>query len=240
MKSQRWLWSSVVLVSMVLVTLSAQTPKPTFEVASVKRNASGSFSRSIKPRPGGIFDATNTPMPAFIEFAYGFPEYKLVGGPQWVQTDRFDIAAKAGRDVPPTELRLMVQSLLEERFKLVVRQVPRQMSHFALVVARSDGRLGPDLKRVAGCETASIPDVTTTAIGKLVAGAGGAIGGRPCVPISVIADVASRALNIPVVDRTGLTGGWDYALRFGSESRQWGSTVTASAEPVASEQADFS
>ena len=204
----------------MLVTLSGQAPNATFEVASVRRNVSDVQSFNVSARPGGAYTATNTPLHVVIQFAYDLRDYQLVGGPSWVRTDRFDIAARAGRDVSTGELRQMLRSLLEERFKLVVRRVQREMPHYVVVVAREDGRLGPDLKRVGDdCSAVRSPDappaLTTTPGDKRVALAGPAPGFN-CLPISGVADLAARVMDVPVIDKTGLTGGWEFALRFGS------------------------
>src|SRR5262245_61617600 len=152
---RQWIsWISVALALTTVVALGAQTSKPSFELASVKRNMSGGAGYRMGPRPGGAYDAGNVPMSVLIEFAYEVAGYLLVGGPGWLQTHRFDIAARAGRDAPIADMRLMMQSLLEDRFKLVARKEWREMSHFALVKARGDGRLGPGLRR---CEPARAP-----------------------------------------------------------------------------------
>ena len=229
---QRWSVAMVVALS-VVAALLAQTPKPTFEVVSVKRNISGRVGHSMGPRPGGAYEAGNAPISVLIEFAYEVSPYLLVGGRDWLQTSRFDIAARAGRDAPITEMKVMMQALLEDRFKLVVHREQREMSHFALVKARGDGRLGPDLKRVAdSCEATRSPDPRANPSSEkpwqtLAAN------GRSCgAPISAIADLASRVLETPVVDKTGLDGGWDYSLRFGSTLGQsFGSLTAVASDP---------
>jgi bla regulator protein blaR1 len=211
------------------IVLDAQSPKPRFEVASVRQHLNGGLGYSNHPRPGGAYDAGNVPLRVLIEFGYEIPTYQLVGGPGWLDTHRFDIAARAGRDVPLTEVRLMMQSLLEERFKLVVRREQREMPHFALVKARSDGRLGPGLKRlgeICGAAKASQPEADAPADKPWVARSGTLE--RPCgAPISGIASLASKVMEMPVVDRTGLEGGWDFALGFGSTLGQSFGSLTA-------------
>src|SRR5687768_2078612 len=115
------------LVAAVAFTgdVRSQTPaqskptRPVFEVASVKKR--------IGPGPASVvlgqdvargrFDRTITAA-GLILYAYDLRDYQLIGGPDWMRTDRFDVAATAGRDVPAAELRLMVQSLLADRFRL--------------------------------------------------------------------------------------------------------------------------
>lgn len=99
-------------------------PRQSFEVASVKPNKSGETTSFLQPRPGGNFAVGNMTLRGLIMFAYGIQGFQLVGAPDWVATERFDITAKAAADVPPTPIgptspeALMLRSLLEDRFRL--------------------------------------------------------------------------------------------------------------------------
>src|SRR4029077_10072718 len=120
------------LVAIVAATAAAaaQTPPPApaFEVASIKPNKSGDGRFSIGLQPGGRFMATGVPVRQLIAFAYGIPgqqlpAFRIIGGPGWMNSDRFDIVAKAEGDVAPgpnSPLPLMLRALLADRFKLVV------------------------------------------------------------------------------------------------------------------------
>ena len=120
---------------------------PTFEVASVKphprndRNASGP-----QMRPGGSFSAINMPLTVLIREAYGIQAQFLVGGPEWLNVDRFDVLARAGTTVSRDDERSMLQAMLGDRFKLAIHHERRETSIYALAVARSDGRLGARLR----------------------------------------------------------------------------------------------
>ena len=127
------------------VPLSAGQSATAFEVASVKRNASGDDGVRIRIDPGGRFTATNMPLRFLITFIYDLQSVQLVGGPDWLTTDRFDFTATAAREVRPPEMKLMIRALLADRFGLVVHEETRDMPVYALIVARSDGRLGPKL-----------------------------------------------------------------------------------------------
>lgn len=205
--------------------LAAQTAKLAFEVTSVKRNVSGGVGYSLGVRPGGVYIAGNVPLPTLLEFAYGLAPFRIVGGPEWLRTGRFDIAASAGRDAPPAEMRLMMQSLLEDRFRLVVHKELRPMSHFALVKARADGRLGSSLTR---CEAAKPRASAGKPSNEKPPWVAAAASGRNCTPMLALADLASRVLEAPVVDMTGLDGGWDYSLRFSSAHGQSFGALTTS------------
>src|ERR1700674_1076043 len=102
---------------------------PVFEVASVKANKSGDNRIGIGFQPGGRFRATNVPLRELISAAYGTPQplpaFRISGGPKWIESERFDIVAKAAGDpqpgphYPPSQVGVMLQGLLAERFHIV-------------------------------------------------------------------------------------------------------------------------
>ena len=136
--------------SMMPALLAQATPGaggPAFEAASIKPNKSGSLRLTMQPQPGGRFAATNVTLGMLIRNAYQLPAFRILRGPNWMESDRFDVAAKAADDPPEEQIRLMLQKLLADRFKLSVHNETRQQPLFELVVARRDGRLGPQLRR---------------------------------------------------------------------------------------------
>jgi uncharacterized protein (TIGR03435 family) len=184
------------------VLLTAQTVSPSFEAASVRVNGSGDPSRSVRALSGGRFEATNAPLRNLIRFAYELRTLgEIEGGPDWMDTTAFDIRATG-----PAEASVprMVQTLLEARFKLVVRRDVRERPVYALTVARPDGKLGRSLK-IGTADVAprqkSGPtqlEITNHPISRLVASLGALLGQT-------------------VIDRTGLTGTYDITLSFSSE-----------------------
>jgi len=144
----------LVIVTMLtpLTTAQAPPPAPAFEVASVKPNKAGDKRVSIGMQPGGRFTAAGVTLRMLIGLAYGTPQPRpdsqMIGGPDWIGSDRFDIVAKAEGDVVPGpngQLPLMLRALLADRFKLAVHNESRELPIYALVKSRSDGRLGPQL-----------------------------------------------------------------------------------------------
>jgi uncharacterized protein (TIGR03435 family) len=137
----------------MMPTLTAQWARsfthatPAFEAASIRPNKSGSSILGIAPQPGGRFMATNVTVGLLIRNAYQLPRFRVSEGPDWIESDRFDVVATAGYDAPQSQLRLMVQTLLAERFKLKVHTQTREQPVYELVMARRDGRLGPNLRR---------------------------------------------------------------------------------------------
>ena len=224
MKSQRWLWSSVVAVG-IAATLSAQTPKPTFEVATVRpqigtpTSFAGMLRGGYGVRAGGVFNPTHTTVESLIAFAYERKWYQIVDGPDWARRDRFEINARAGGDVPTEQIRLMVQSLLETRFKLVTHTEQHTMRYLALVPAHADGSLGPYIRRSdAACregsdagETKQFPPRPETARGGFMRAG--------CTELSRLVDTLSLFLETPVLDKTGLSGRFTYDMRWESSGR---------------------
>jgi uncharacterized protein (TIGR03435 family) len=204
------IWLGLLLIAAAGADVVGQAPpqpastRPAFEAASIKKRLGPGPASVIQGQnPTGRFDRTITAA-GLILYGYDLRDYQLAGGPDWLRTDRFDVAATAGRSVSVAELRLMVQSLLAERFKLTTHQEQREMPIHTLVLARKDGRLGPAIARADDdCRaTAARP-------AKIPAGAGTTSG---CGDAAIIARSASTAMGSPVVDRTGLTGRFVYFM----------------------------
>src|SRR5215831_17227521 len=167
--------------------------KPSFEVASVKPSAPGSSGGGITPGPTGM-TARNVTLLFCIRIAYDVQDYQ-VAGPNWVSTEQYDIAAKTGGPVKQDELRLMLRTLLAERFKLVLHQEERTRSVYALVI----GKNGPKLTEAKSDETGG----TTAGRGHLVFTA---------ATMPALARRLSQQLHEPVSDLTGLKGTYDFTL----------------------------
>jgi uncharacterized protein (TIGR03435 family) len=208
-----------------------------FEVATVKPNKSGDMRISFFTPPGGRFNATNVPLKELIRVAFGLQGFQLVGAPDWIAAERFDIVAKAEADVPPSPpggppgpILMMLQTLLADRFKLAVHHESRDLPIYSLVLARSDGRRGPELREsLVDCAA-----LRAAGRGRPPAGAPAGPpappqpGERPTcgmfggfnriaaggVPLSQLAMYLSQRVNRVVLDRTGLAGFWDFELQF--------------------------
>jgi uncharacterized protein (TIGR03435 family) len=125
-----------------------------------------------------------------IQQAYRISAYQLVGGPSWIDTERFDIVARAPEGSRPDQMPLMVRGLLAERFKLKIRGEMRDVPIYALVLARSDGKLGPKLSKTTDdCQT--IQQERAAAI-KAATGSGQA--GQPVLPPGLIPAPGERPI----------------------------------------------
>lgn len=225
----------VIAIVSLCASPMAQSPspgaaKPAFEVASVKPNKSSSGGMSWAEQPGGRLTALNMSVAMIIRNAFELQEPQLVGLPDWGSSERFDIVAKAEQEFPrtndtPSLSQLMVQSLLEERFRLRSHRETRELPAFALVVARADGQLGPQLKastvdclalaaaRRAGTAPAPVPGARPPCGMRNMNGM--MIGGN--ITMGDLAATLSGSAGRQVVDRTGLKGGFDIDLTFSRE-----------------------
>jgi bla regulator protein blaR1 len=201
---------------------SLLSDRPHFEVASIKRNVSVNQLSSMNGEPGGRMAVTNHTLLNIIRQVYRLQRYQVVGGPDWVDKDHWDILAKAAGDAPFDQLLKMMEPLLADRFKLLTHREAREMPVYALVLTRPDGRLGPQVKpSMVDCEAIAA-----------AAKSGGtpppAVGGGPRCGINInnnqlrmsakrMTDLA-RNLSIMtdrfVVDRTGLNGIFDLELQW--------------------------
>jgi uncharacterized protein (TIGR03435 family) len=123
----------------------AQSSRPQFEVVSIKVNHSGSRAMSCCGGPGRLA-GTNVTLGRLIRVAYNVQDFQVIGGPAWMESDRFDIEAKAADDSPGKQQTAivqgpMLQSLLEDRFKLVVHHETRELPVYDLTVAKSGAKL---------------------------------------------------------------------------------------------------
>ena len=226
---------SFCVVPLLVSVLTAQAPssdidKLQFEVASVKPNNSGSQNSNMELHPGGRITGTNVALAGLIRNNFNVQPYQLVNAPDWIETARFDIEAKADReysareDAPAPELLAMLRNLLADRFKLVVHRELRDMPAYTLVKVKADGTLGPQMRR-------SEIDCEAEAARAFAAKRGGAPPGqKPIVRCRISTNAGRivgtgtsitelmRRLSAPlgraVVDRTGLSGSFDLELQW--------------------------
>ena len=125
----------------------------------------------------------------------------------------FQISAKAENDAPAAQIELMVQSLLKDRFKLVVHREPREMSVQALVRARPNGSLGPGLVRMDECSPSIVNELRRKFPEKYPTPSGGMISGCSSMGLGSLATGLTLGLGTPVIDATGLTDSFYYTLR---------------------------
>jgi uncharacterized protein (TIGR03435 family) len=225
------------LVLSVVVAAQEQAPilDASFEAASFKRNVDGG-NTVWRPQPTGEFTLINIPFQTLLLGAYQLQPYQLQGAPSWIRDERYDIIARldpqiAGRLQPdghPPTWALALRNLLKERARLSFHRETRQLPIYALVMARRDGRLGPNLRPAqADCDALRMQSVDAAragqpspypaanptwvpcglrnAPGRLVSGGFG---------FAEFLGALSAQLGRPVVDRTGLSGKWDFFVTY--------------------------
>ena len=192
----------LVAVLLPVASVGAQT----FEVASIKPTDPASGVQSGTASSVGRFEATGT-LKTFIWMAYGFQAFQVSGGPNWLNTDRFDISAKVAQSATPDERKRMLQALLAERFQLASHRETRELPVYALQV----GRNGPKLQ---------------AAIDEGMSAGRGSIKGN--MQVSDLVRHLSAILGRTVTDQTGLKGIYAVKLAWAPE----GLTAEAAADPA--------
>jgi uncharacterized protein (TIGR03435 family) len=218
--AQKAVLTSVGAMVLVAPILAQSVPRPSFEVASVKPTSAGPVTAGVwggaglRFPPGGGFEANNVTLGSIIRFAYGLRDFQTVGAPAWVDTDRFDIQARGPQGAVESDAPQRLQSLLAERFALKAHRETRNGQIYALVLARANGSLGPRLRQSQGPPA---PAGLAAAGGKCTPpGPPGPIRMRLCgvTMASLVDTFLPMYTGRRVVDRTGLTGGFDLALYF--------------------------
>jgi uncharacterized protein (TIGR03435 family) len=210
-------------VTVTVLCASAQTPtRPrfdAFEVATIRPADTG--GRWIRMQSANRFAAHNHAVRTLIAAAYDLSPQAISGGPPWVDFDHWDILAKTPGEVRPNldEQMSMLRHLLTERFQLVFHREPKELSIYTLTVAKG----GPKLK-----ESTTEPDATPEGPPPLIfvlSPSGARLPAR-YTTMAEFASVLQRSpLDRPVVDRTGLSGRYDFDLEFAPDESLWGGAV---------------
>src|SRR5580704_13570965 len=232
MLKARLLWTVgiVVAVGGIPRMRADQAPAkpPAFEVVSIKRDTSESGASTIGFERGGRFAATNEPLVRLISAAYStavdLPRTQIIGGPSWIDTDKFDVRAIGGENASRDDGVMMLRAALADRFSLAIHRETRELPVYNLVKSRPAGPLGMQLRP---------SDIDCAALERgghaPAPPAPGPI--PPCVKglwpdqlmargltIGELAQSAiARMVDRPVVDRTGLTGPYEWNVRWGGD-----------------------
>jgi uncharacterized protein (TIGR03435 family) len=214
------------LALVVVLGTVALAQAPAFEAVSVKINTSGEQNSRFGGRPGGI-QVTNNTLRSLIRNIWNLNGLQIVGGPPWMDETRFDILATAQWNPTRDQIVAMAKAMMADRFKLTVHTETRPIPVYALVLARPDGQLGPNLRpsSLTNCDLPTPPapgtpprpappqldgvDIppcgTSTNSGILRAGG---------VRLDSFTRNMANAAGRIIVDKTGLNGPFDMVLRF--------------------------
>jgi uncharacterized protein (TIGR03435 family) len=220
----------VAMITAVGLHVTAQEPAAqsakAFDVVSVRRNTSGTTRSNIDRSPTGMTIVNQTLRP-IVQLAYGISQpVRIVGLPEWANTDRFDVTAR-GNIGNLADFRVMMQAMLVDRFKLAAHTEQRNLPIFTLVMARSDGRPGPSLK-TSSCPPVGLGAITGRGAAPPPAPAADAPPTPPCGLVgSGPGEITVAGINMetfvgflsitqgrPIVDNTNLTGAYDIHIQF--------------------------
>jgi uncharacterized protein (TIGR03435 family) len=219
--SQKFLWIGIGC-AIIAGILEAQTPaaRPQFEAVSIKPTAPGARGGGGQVLPGGKMVGRNVNLKYLMTVAYSVTNYQIFGSPELLEGQTYDVNAEAGGPVDTTQLRLMLQSALEDQFKLKVHRETRELPIYTLTVAKSGGKTGPGLVEDTSGDCAQAvtqqppPNGASgpaVPCGNVNLNPGGRINGRRGRILQLV-DRLSTILGRPVVDKTGLTGLYNITL----------------------------
>lgn len=208
---------AVFVLSIVSLSAAPQEATPAFEVAAIKRDVSGQHIRFTKPFP--TLHIEGSTLKDLILLAYHVQDFEVTGGPAWIDSDLYDIDAKADR--PPTASPQFanlqwrrLQTLLHDRFNLAIHRETRELPVYELTVAKGGLKVQPATctQRITG-DTNIAPDKKQSDY------CGPAASGRGRIEASgagmaFLADMLSNQLSRPVVDKTGIPGDFQIHLAY--------------------------
>jgi uncharacterized protein (TIGR03435 family) len=170
---------------------------PAFDVASVKAskmtNFEGKGRDNIESSPGSL-TMRNVTLGACIQWAYDVKEYQVLG-PAWLGNDRYDIVAKMPNPAPDAQMRLMIQTLLADRFKLTLHREKKELQVYALIQGKNPPKLRPSDDNAAGGAKIAGTRVTFSKMS-----------------MAQLADLLSKQMDRPVLDMTELPGRYDFTV----------------------------
>ncbi|HXR39296.1 MAG TPA: efflux RND transporter periplasmic adaptor subunit, partial [Terracidiphilus sp.] len=176
--------------------------RPAFEVASVKPHLPGPGPMSVtSSAENGRISYVNMTLKGCIRAVYGVQPYQISGGPAWVASERYDIAAKAAGRATADQMMPMLRALLEDRFKLKIHRESKELPIYLLVVAKNGPKIHEVKDNGEGAEIDSDDQHPITARN---------------VSMTQLAGILSRGRQTdrPVFDQTGRKGVFNFTLRF--------------------------
>ena len=206
------------------LAVAAQTPSDsadvTFDVVSIRQSAKDGKGIYLNWTPSGIYTARNLPVSVLISQAYRHG-LTIIGAPDWLDSAEFDISAKSEIPKPGMHRQQMLKSLLADRFQFAAHFETREQLVYFLVKARSDGRLGSLLRPAKGCDRSApvnAPPAGRVTLDELptcssmYGSTRQSVGNMPLA--ALIHNLPRSFIDRPVLDRTGLTGNFDWDLRW--------------------------
>jgi len=221
------LWLLLLLIAATGFRLSAQQSAPAFEVASIKVSKTG-LPGNIWGGGPGRFVVDGITAANLIRNAYDLRPEEVIGGPAWLDAERFQINATYPPESGTPQVNAMLRSLLRERFALTAHREQRELPKFHLVIADAKGRLGPQLKKSTPQCPRPHPETPCT----MRAGGGELV--MQEATIRQFLDYLESLAGGRIEDRSGLTGEYDLTLSWsrGSNDVERPSIFTAVQEQL--------
>jgi uncharacterized protein (TIGR03435 family) len=223
----------VLIAAMALAQSQPAAGRPAFdafEVATVKPTPPDDYrgARLFRMPSAHQFIAKNYPLRMLIGVAFNLPQRAISGGPEWIDSDHYDIVAATPGEVRPTldEQMSMLQRLLADRFELTFHREKKEFSIYAITLANN----GPKLKQSTATVASNGEDEAPALLMTVYPAASGGID-RVVMPghnatVAQFASVLQRAVfDRPVVDQTGLSGKYDFELEWTPDDTQFGGTL---------------
>jgi uncharacterized protein (TIGR03435 family) len=186
---------------------------PNFEVATIKPNDSGATSMQALVVHGRNFMTRASSLGDLIAFAYQVQAKQIVNAPDWVDKERYDIAAVPEQEGSPNteQLRIMIRKLLVDRFKLAFHHDQRELSAYVLSVGKSGQKLNPTQLKgtLPGLFFRPAPNGLSINVANATIG-------------DFTGFLQSLVLDRPVVDKTALTARYDFQITFTPDDSQFG------------------
>jgi uncharacterized protein (TIGR03435 family) len=198
------------VVITVAVMAAEQSARPQFEVSTIKPT-DPSFRGNLIGAPGGILSARGYTLKALIAYSYDMDERQIVDVPKSSESERYDITAKPEKEgrFTPAEGKLMLQSLLADRFQLKFHRETRELPLYVLTVAKGGSKMRPRTEGDGGAPRSMLFQ-------------GPRLPGRNLSVADLAGGLQKMALDRPVIDKTGLAGKFDFDLTWRRELQQVG------------------
>jgi uncharacterized protein (TIGR03435 family) len=217
--------TKTLIIGIAGILLALPVVAQTFEVVSIKPNTSGARDTTLRPDPSGRLVAINTTTRMLLRVAFddksvygALPDFRLVGGPDWLATDRLDIQAQPERPIRPENLSSAVLAMLEDRFRLKAHREQRQLPVYELTLANGQSKMKavdvptPGVEEAAGPPPRPGRDDHEPPAGHVFVNSSAIIGSS--VPVTQLVYCLSQTLDRLVVDKTNLKGLFDFRLEF--------------------------
>jgi uncharacterized protein (TIGR03435 family) len=188
---------------LLLLILAGALQAQTFEAASIHPNASSAEGSVIDFEDTGLLRASNVSLKMLMRSAYSVQDDQIIGGPKWLDLDRYDIEAKTGHPIQGKDEKAFLQHLLADRFQLKLHTEKRELPVYRLAVAKNGPLVKPSQSNSSQIRTSRNPGHNEITVVR--------------ISIHQFAGMLGRFVGRTVQDATGMTGDYDFTLTWDPE-----------------------